>query len=121
LRLRALLVAGPAHQQLADILSESEDAFGAVARERYAALVTQAVEDLLDNPGRRGTRVLNGRIHYHLRHSRGRVPPEIGRVGSPRHLIIARVVDEELLILAFGRDGMMDELGRRMEKGEAEF
>ena len=118
MRLRAVLFAGPAERQLDDILQESEANFGPVARERYARLVLQALEDLLDNPARPGVHHVAGRLHYHLRHSRIRVPKERGRVGAPRHLIVARVVGEDLLVLAFGHDGMVDELVARIGEGE---
>ena len=118
MRLRAVLFAEPAQRQLDDILEESEENFGPAARERYESLVLQALEDLLDNPTRPGVRQVAGRLHYHLRHSRTRVPKERGRVRAPRHLIIARVVGEDLLVLAFGHDGMVDELAARIEEGE---
>jgi len=118
LTLRAVLFAGPTQRQLDDILEESEENFGPAARERYASLVLQALEDLLDNPARPGVRHVAGRLHYHLRHSRSRVPKERGRVGAPRHLIVARVVGEDLLVLAFGHDGMIAELAARIEEGE---
>jgi toxin ParE1/3/4 len=118
LRLHAVLFAGPAERQLNDILEESEENFGPVARERYASLVLQALEDLLDNPTRPGVRQVAGRLHYHLRHSRTRVPKGQGRVGAPRHLIVARVVGEDLLVLAFGHDGMVDELAARIAEGD---
>lgn len=122
MRLRAVLFAGPAQRQLDDILEESEEHFGPAARERYASLVLQALEDLLDNPARPGVRQVAGRLHYHLRHSRTRgrtrVPKEWGRVGAPRHFIVARVVGEDLLVLTFGHDGMVDELTARIEEGD---
>jgi toxin ParE1/3/4 len=117
-KLRAVLFTGPAERQLDDILDESAEKFGLAARERYASLVLQALEDLLDNPARPGVRHIAGRLHYHLRHSRTRVPKERGRVGAPRHLIVARVVGEDLLVLAFGNDGMTDELAARIAEGE---
>jgi toxin ParE1/3/4 len=118
LRLRAVLFTGPAEQQLGHILEESEESFGREARKRYESLVLQALEDLLDNPARPGVRQVAGRLHYHLHHSRARVPKERGRVGAPRHLIVARVVGEDLLILAFGHDSMVNELAMRIEEGE---
>lgn len=118
MKLRAVLFTGPAKRQLDDILDESEEKFGLMVRERYASLVVQALEDLLDNPARPGVRHVAGRLHYHLRHSRTRVPKERGRVSTPRHLIVARVDGEDLLVLAFGYDGMVDELATRIEKGE---
>jgi len=117
-RLRTVLFAGPAERQIDDILEESEENFGPPARERYESLVLQALQDLLDNPARPGVRPVAGRLHYHLRHSRTRVPKERGRVGTPRHLIVARVVGRDLLVLAFGHDGMVDTLAARIDEAE---
>jgi toxin ParE1/3/4 len=105
-------------KQLAKILRESQTDFGPAARARYEALVFQAVEDLLDNPSRPGTQTVEGRIHYHLRHSRTRVPTGEGRVGRPRHILITRIVGETLRILAIGYDAMEDGLRTRIEEGE---
>jgi putative addiction module CopG family antidote len=118
LSLRTVLFAGPAQRQLEDMLEESEEHFSPAARERYEILVLQALEDLLDNSARPGVLQVAGRLHYHLRHSRTRVPKERGRVGTPRHLVVARVVGDDLLVLAFGRDGMVDEVAARIEEGE---
>jgi hypothetical protein len=79
---------------------------------------TSGVEDLLDNPARPGARQVGGRLHYHLRHSSTRVPKELGKVGLPRHLIVARVAGEDLLVLAFGHDRMVDEVAARIDEGE---
>lgn len=116
--LRTVLFTGPAQRQLDDILEESEENFGPATRERYESLVLQALVDLFDNPARPGVRQIAGRLHYHLRHSRTRVPRERGRVSASRHLIVARVVGEDLLVLAFGHGGMIDELAARIEEGE---
>ena len=115
--LRTVLIAGPAQRQLDDILEESEENFGPAARERYESLVIQALEDLLDNPARPGVQQVAGRLHYHVRHSRTRVPKERGRVGTPRHLIVARVVDEDLLVLASATTGW-SLIAMRIEEGE---
>lgn len=118
MRFRTVLFAGPAERQLHDILEEREENFGPAARERYESLVLRALEDLLDNPARPGVRQVAGRLHYHLRHSRTRVPNERGRVGAPRHLIVARVVGRDPLVLAFGHDGMVDTLAARIDQAE---
>jgi toxin ParE1/3/4 len=118
LSLRTVLFAGPAQRQLDDILADSEENFGPAARERYETLILQALQDLLDDPARPGVREIVGRTIYHLRYSRTRVPKERGRVGAPRHLVVARVVGEDLLVLAFGHDGMVDELAARIEERE---
>ncbi len=117
--LRAILFTSPAERQLDEVLEDSEEHFGATARERYEALFVQAFDDLLDNPGRPGVREVDGRVHYHLRHSRNRVPKKSDRVSRPRHLIVARVIDDTLVVLAVAHDAMEDELMARVQKGEA--
>ena len=102
-----------------EILRRSEAEFGAVGRRRYETLVEQALVDLLEDPERPGITIVAGRIHYHLRYSRRRVPRTPGQVGRPRHLIIARVVNEALVVLALAHDSMEDELRARIQEGEA--
>lgn len=101
------------------ILGRSEAEFGALGRQRYEALVEQALMDLLDEPERAGAAIIAGRIHTHLRHSRHRVPRTAGKVGRPRHLIIARVINQALVVLALAHDSMDDELQARILRGEA--
>lgn len=101
-----------------EILARSEQEFGASARDRYERLIEQAVIDLAEDPQRNGTAAVGGRIHYHLRHSRLNVPRKDGRVRSPSHLIIAKVVGHRLVLLAMGHDGMVDDLDRRIQEGE---
>jgi toxin ParE1/3/4 len=108
----------PALKQLAKILRESQTEFGQTARSRYEALIYQAIEDLVANPSRPGAQDIDGRIHYHLRHSRTRVPTGEGRVGRPRHILIARIVGQTLRILAVGYDAMEEGLSTRIEAGE---
>ncbi len=102
-----------------EILRRSAIEFGALGRQRYEVLVEQALMDLLDDPSRPGVAIVAGRIHYHLRYSRRRVPRIPGQVGRPRHLIIARVIDEALVVLALVHDSMEDEIGARIREGEA--
>lgn len=66
-------------------------------------------------------RVIDGRLHYHIRHSRDRVPTPPGKVGHPRRIIIAKVVGPVLYVLAFAHDSMEVELRRRVAAGEAEL
>jgi hypothetical protein len=70
---------------------------------------------------RPGVRQVDGRVHYHLRHSRNRVPKKSDRVSEPRHLIVARVIDDTLVVLAVAHDAMEDELMARIQKGEAKL
>ena len=101
------------------ILRRSEAEFGTLGRQRYETLVEQALMDLLEDPERPGVAIVAGRIHYHLRYSRRRVPRTSGQVGRPRHLIIARVINDALVVLALAHDSMDDELKARIQEGEA--
>jgi toxin ParE1/3/4 len=106
---------------LNEILGWSEAGFGVLGRQRYEALVEQALMDLLDDPERPGVAMVAGRIHYHLRYSRRRVPRVPGQVGRPRHLIVARVIAEALVVLALAHDSMDDEIRARISEGEADI
>jgi toxin ParE1/3/4 len=104
---------------LDDILGRSEAEFGALGRRRYETLIEQALMDLLEDPEPGGVAIVTGRIHYHLRNSRRRVPRTPGQVGRPRHLIIARIINEALVVLALAHDSMDDELRARIQDGAA--
>jgi toxin ParE1/3/4 len=92
-----------------------------MSRQRYEVLILTAIEDLATNPGRPNVQLLEGRIHYHLRHSRDRVPTPPGKVQRPRHIVIARLDGDVLHVLAFAYDAMeASTIRRRAEEGEAE-
>ena len=112
----------PAAEQLDDILEESEEEFGLPARRRMERLVEQALIDLAENPHRNGTKVFGERIHYQIRHSmtkvqRSRRPRRVKTVGQPRYILVVKVVDRRLAVLAVAYDGMVDELDRRIQEG----
>lgn len=109
-------LAAPAEAQIDQILRWSQDRFGDRARERYAALLVTAMEDVADHPRRvtvdwkRLARVEVG--VYHIGHSRDHVPDPPGPVAEPRHYLIFRI----------GRDGIAEILGfvhERMLLGRA--
>lgn len=109
-------LAGPAEAQIDDILAWSQDRFGELARERYAALLVTAMEDVAADPQQAGVSWRRlGQIDvglYHIGHSRGHVEEPPGRVGGPRHIVVFRV----------GPDGIVDILGfihERMLLGRA--
>jgi toxin ParE1/3/4 len=99
---------------LARIFTAFEARFGADARRRYEVLVSQTIKDLLEDLERPGARVVDGRVHYHLRHSRSRVHGD--RVRDPRHLLVVKVVGDELAISAVVHDAMSE--GIRIEEGD---
>jgi len=98
--------------QLGQVLTESEEAFGTLAQQRYAALFAAAFEDIARHPN--GPNVtwyvrLRERVGiYHIRHSRDRVPKPPGRVQQPRHLVVFRpATDDGIAILGVLHDRML--------------
>jgi toxin ParE1/3/4 len=98
-------LSGPAEAQIDEILVWSQEKFGEVTRERYAALLVKAMEDVAAEPRRRSVswkRITSGEVGvYHVGHSREHVSDPPGAVGEPRHYLVFRV----------GRDGIVDILG----------
>jgi len=102
-----------------EISAWGEKQFGEAVRDRYELLLAQAVIDLAEAPGRHGVEAIDGRLYYHIRHSLTSIS-KAERVGSARHLVIARVVGNALWVLAYAHDSMVDERDDRISQGEAE-
>ena len=105
-------LSGPAEAKIKEILAESEREFGTQARERYAALMIRAIEDIAENHDRMGVehhRGLDDRLGtYHLRYSRKRVLNPPGRVKDPRHLLVFRMAEDGIVdILGVLHDSML--------------
>jgi plasmid stabilization system protein ParE len=87
---------------------------------RYAALITQAIDDFGAAPDARTVRHLgkdrNGQdlLRYDLALSRENVPKSVAKVANPRHFLVARLDGDLLRILFVAHDSMMPEnvLGR---------
>lgn len=90
----------PAHVEarILALLDQSAQAFGEAARDRYAALIVQAMQDVADHPHRPGAKsapeVDPSVLFYHLRHSRTRVGKPSGRVRKPRHVLVYEVAQD---------------------------
>jgi len=86
----------PVRADIADALSWSRQYFGEQGRDRYEALIFAAIDDIVRSPehpaSKPHTRHGTGVRSWHLRLSRNHVPPEVGRVESPRHLLFYRVM-----------------------------
>ncbi|SMC43762.1 type II toxin-antitoxin system RelE/ParE family toxin [Rhizobium sp. RU36D] len=83
------------------ILRSSHQNFGAVARLRYELLLTVALQDIALDPYRVGS-VERPEIgatvrSYHLRHSRDRARHSTGIVKRPRHFMIYRALDTNVV------------------------
>jgi plasmid stabilization system protein ParE len=94
-----VLFTDSATRQADEICAWGEERFGEAVHDRYDLLLAQAVIDLAEAPRRRGVEVIDGRIHYHIRHSLPSIL-KADRVGSARHLVIAGVVGDALWVLA---------------------
>lgn len=108
----AFRLSTPAEAELDRILDWSEERYHAVGRMRYAALLVQAMQDLADDPQREGVewvRTLKRLVGvYHVWHSRDRVSDPAERVHDPRHAVVFRVADGEVVdILGFMHDHML--------------
>ena len=108
-------LAAPAEAQLARILADSLQGWGASGRDRYAALLIAAMQDVADEPDRIGSkRIVGGLRVYHTRHSRRRVAGPPGPVRRPRHLLVyERAPDGIVDIVGMFYDGIPLDLGVR--------
>lgn len=105
-------LAGTAEAEIREILAWSEEKFGKSGRERYAALIVAAMEDIAGDPEqvlidrKRLSRVEVG--IYRVAHSRDRVPDPPGRVREPRHALIFRVAQDDVIdIIGIVHDRML--------------
>lgn len=100
--MRLVKIAATARRDIAKLLRNSENEFGASARARYKALIDQAIADLSEDTKRPGTRQIDeirlGYFVYHLKFSRDGVVGE--SVGKPRHCLLYRCGDAGTLIIA---------------------
>jgi toxin ParE1/3/4 len=108
-------LAAPAEAQLTRILADSLQGWGISGRDRYAALLIAAMQDVADDPDRMGSKLIEGELRvYHIRHSRRRVGHSPGTVRRPRHLLVyERVPDGIVDILGVFYDGIPIDLGIR--------
>jgi toxin ParE1/3/4 len=86
-----------ARWDIAALLERSREQFGEKSRLRYEALLKQAILDVAADPERIGSQLrpefAPAIRFYHLRYSRDRVKRSLGRVRSPRHLLVYQVVE----------------------------
>ncbi len=96
-----LRLSASAEADIISILAWTEDRFGHNARKRYQALLITALRDIMSDPERPGSisrPELGPAIRsYHLRHSRERVGALGGIVRTPRHLLLYRAIDPDIV------------------------
>ena len=93
--MQRVVLAPAAEEDIVEILAWSHEHFGEPARLRYEALLTQAIVDIAENPGRTGSKsreeLAGGARTYQLWHSRQRTEKAVGMVAKPRHFLLFRV------------------------------
>lgn len=98
-----------ARRDVLDLARHSEVQFGRDARDRYLALIGQAVLDLRRDPTRPGVQCRaelppDVRL-YHLRHSRSGLAPR-ERPATARHVMVFRETAERVEIVRVLHDAM---------------
>lgn len=90
-----------AEADIARLLAHTRRNFGAIARQRYEALLIAALRDISADPQRHRT-VARPELglavrSYHLRHSRDRAQCAASVVRQPRHVVLYRIVRPDLI------------------------
>lgn len=104
-----------AQSDIVDVLSWSQENFGALARERYEALISAAIRDAASRSGDLGPvprpELGEDVLTWHLTRSRER--PTGGRVKRPRHFLLCRREGDVLVVGRVLHDSM--DLARHVE------
>ncbi len=107
-------MAAPAEAQLARILTDSLQGWGTSGRDRYAALLIAAMQDVADEPDLGSRRIERELRVYHIRYSRRRLTDPPGPVRRPRHLLVyERAPDGIVDIVGIFYDAIPIDLGIR--------
>lgn len=99
-----------AEADIDDILEWSVTSFGQAVRDGYEELISTAIGALLaapETPGSHARPELGPGIRViHLKLSRDRVPIGVRRIGSPRHFVVYRQVDDALQVVRILHEAM---------------
>ena len=96
-----MILAPAAEEDIRSILAWFREVFGEPARQRYVALLIQAITDVTADPFRAGVYeaddISPGLRIYHITHSRRRRMAAASRVAAPRHFLLFRLRHETRL------------------------
>ncbi|MCY7355758.1 MAG: type II toxin-antitoxin system RelE/ParE family toxin [Lysobacter sp.] len=102
--MRRYRLAAAAQSDIVQLLAYTQRSFGVAARQRYQTLLLTALRDVAAEPERIGSVArseLGEQVRsYHLRHSRDRAANADGFVRRPRHLLLFRWTQPELIDVA---------------------
>ena len=105
------LITSSAAIEIASILERSQRMFGDLASVPYEELICQGIRDLCADPSGVGSiatpQIDIGCFVYHLKQSRTHVSKSVGRVHLPRHFLLCRITNNDVLeILRVIHDSM---------------
>jgi len=90
-----------ANADIEDVLRWTASAFGENARDRYEILIFQSLKDIVDDAHRIGSYAVEGLKSaartYHVRFSRDRVSNRNERVHKPRHVLVYRTRQDDVV------------------------
>jgi toxin ParE1/3/4 len=96
-----IIIAPAARSDIVNILAWTRDNFGPMTLKRYARLIQTAIEDVAENPECMGSEsrpeIADHCRTYHLYHSRQKAGKPGHRIRNPRHILLYRVVESDIL------------------------
>jgi toxin ParE1/3/4 len=96
-----VVIAPKARGDIASILAWTEENFGPQTLKRYAKLIATAIEQVAENPERAGSRqrqeIAEHCRTYHLYYSRKSAGRAGDRIRQPRHLLLYRVTESNIV------------------------
>ncbi len=96
-----VVIAPQARSDIASILVWTEENFGQHTLRRYAKLIAKAIEQIAENPDRAGSsqrpEIAEDCRTYHLYFSRTSAGRAGDRIRQPRHLLLYRVTESNIL------------------------
>src|SRR5262245_45994338 len=96
-----IVIAPKARQDIADILAWTLENFGPQMATRYSKLIQTAIEAVAANPELAGSAgrpdIAENCRTYHLFHSRKKAGPRGRRVRNPRHFLLYRVAETDVV------------------------
>jgi len=96
-----VIIAPRARSDIASILAWTEDNVGPQALKRYARLIATALEQIAENPARAGSsqrpEIAEHCRTYHLYFSRKSAGRAGDRVRQPRHFLLYRVAESNMV------------------------
>lgn len=96
-----VIIAPQAQRDIVGILVWTQEQFGPLTMQRYALLIQTAIEDIAADPkvlGSEGRPEISDHCRtYHLFYSRKKAGKRNGKIRTPRHFLVYRVTEAEIV------------------------